>query len=184
MQVVQIEELDKKRVRIQLEDGCSFPLYKGESRKYGLQEGVELTREQFQEICQETLIKRARKRTMQLLEKMDRTEEQLRTKLKQGFYPEDIIEDVLENIERNGIYVDAKPLDVELPDSKDMMFYEVVMEERSMPSRARGEAACAENSYLVTGNIKHFPVERFIVTPREMMDIILADTEGGNRVIN
>ncbi len=97
---------------------------------------------------------------------------------------EDIIEDVLENIERNGIYVDAKPLDVELPDSKDMMFYEVVMEERSMPSRARGEAACAENSYLVTGNIKHFPVERFIVTPREMMDIILADTEGGNRVIN
>lgn len=98
MQVVQIEELDKKRVRIQLEDGCSFPLYKGESRKYGLQEGVELTREQFQEICQETLIKRARKRTMHLLEKMDRTEEQLRTKLKQGFYPEDIIEDAIDYV--------------------------------------------------------------------------------------
>lgn len=55
---------------------------------------------------------------------------------------EDIIEDVLENIERNGIYVDAKPLDVELPDSKDMMFYEVVMEERSMPSRARRGSVC------------------------------------------
>ena len=68
------------------------------SRKYGLQEGVELTREQFQEICQETLIKRARKRTMHLLEKMDRTEEQLRTKLKQGFYPEDIIEDAIDYV--------------------------------------------------------------------------------------
>ena len=95
MQVVQIEELDKKRVRVLLEDGYSFPLYKGEGRKYGLQEGVELTREQFQEIRQEILIKRARKRTMHLLERMDRTEDQLRTKLKQGFYPEDVIEDAI-----------------------------------------------------------------------------------------
>jgi hypothetical protein len=38
------------------------------------------------------------------------------------------------------------------------------MEER------KGEAA-----YLVTGNIKHFPEKPFIVTPREMLDIILKD---------
>lgn len=98
MQVVQMEELDKKRMRILLEDGCCFPLYKGECRRYGLQEGVELAQEQFEEIRQEILIKRARKRTMHLLEKMDRTESQLRTKLKQGCYPDDVIDDAIDYV--------------------------------------------------------------------------------------
>lgn len=95
MQVIQILELDKKRVRIRLENGCEFALYKGEGRQYGLQEGGELSREQYEDICREILIKRARKRTMHLLEKMDRTEEQLRTKLRQGYYPEEVIEDAI-----------------------------------------------------------------------------------------
>ncbi len=95
MQIVQIVELDKKRVRVRLDDGCSFPLYKGEKKQYGLQEGGELSQEQFEEIRREILIKRARRRTMHLLEKMDRTENQLRTKLRQGYYPEDVIEDAL-----------------------------------------------------------------------------------------
>lgn len=45
------------------------------------------------------------------------------------------------------------------------MFYEVVMEQRK-----------SSDAYLVTGNIKHFPVEPYVVTPKEMMDIILSDT--------
>jgi len=32
-----------------------------------------------------------------------------------------------------------------------------------------------EDAYLVTGNIKHFPVRPFIVTPRRMLDIILEE---------
>lgn len=95
MQIIQILELDKKRVRIRLEDGCEFALYKAEKRRYDLQEGRELSPAQFEEICQEILIKRARRRTMHLLEKMDRTESQLRTKLRQGYYPEDVIEDAI-----------------------------------------------------------------------------------------
>lgn len=73
---------------------------------------------------------------------------------------------VLDNIQKRGIYVDAKHIDIELPDPKDRVFYEVVMEGR------KTEDAC-----LVTGNIKHFPSKPFIVTPREMMDIILSDFE-------
>lgn len=98
MQVIGITELDKKRVRIHLEDGNGFALYKGEQRQYGLQEGKELSEEQFQEIRREILIKRARRRTMHLLEKMDRTENQLRTKLRQGYYPEDVIEDAIDYV--------------------------------------------------------------------------------------
>lgn len=95
MQVIQILELDKKRVRIRLEDGCEFALYKGERRQFDLQEGGELSKTQYEDICREVLIKRARRRVMHLLEKMDRTEEQLRTKLRQGYYPEDVIEDAI-----------------------------------------------------------------------------------------
>ena len=32
-----------------------------------------------------------------------------------------------------------------------------------------------DDAYLVTGNMKHFPKEPFIVTPREMLDIIMKD---------
>ena len=77
---------------------------------------------------------------------------------------EDIVRDVLESIKCQGIYVDAETIDIELPDPNDTVFYEVVMEKRK-----------TEDAYLVTGNIKHFPQKPFIVTPREMIDIILAD---------
>lgn len=33
-----------------------------------------------------------------------------------------------------------------------------------------------ENAYLITGNIKHFLKETFVVTPRQMLDIIENDT--------
>ena len=46
-------------------------------------------------------------------------------------------------------------------DPKDAVFYEVVMEMRQ-----------TDEAYLVTGNLKHFPVKHFIVTPREMLDIL------------
>ena len=43
-------------------------------------------------------------------------------------------------------------------DTNDVVFYEVAM------SR--------EDSYLVTGNIRHFPVDTRIVTPNELLKII------------
>lgn len=95
MQIIRISELDKKRVKIVLEDRTCFPLYKTEQRRYDLTEGEELSREKFQEIREDILIKRVRRRTMHLLERMDRTEAQLREKLRQGYYPEDIIENAI-----------------------------------------------------------------------------------------
>ena len=42
----------------------------------------------------------------------------------------DIVEDILMMFHDKGIYVDAESVDIELPDPKDRVFYEVVMEER------------------------------------------------------
>lgn len=41
------------------------------------------------------------------------------------------------------------------------------------------EARKEQNSYLMTSNIKHFPIRTFVVTPREMLDII-ERSEGNN----
>ena len=98
MQIQQFEKLDKKRVRVLLEDGNSFVLYYGEKKRYELEEGMELSEEIFQEITSEVLVPRARKRVMHLLERMDRTESQLRAKLKQGYYPEDVIDHYLDDL--------------------------------------------------------------------------------------
>lgn len=76
----------------------------------------------------------------------------------------DIIKDIIDSLENAGFYIDRDPIDIDLPDPKDRIFYEIVMKERN-----------ENDAYLVTGNIKHFPNEPFIVTPRKMLDIILSD---------
>ncbi len=80
-------------------------------------------------------------------------------------FTDKIVSEVIEAIKRRAIFADEERIDIELPDPKDRVFYEVVMEQRKN-----------SDAYLVTGNIKHFPVEPYVVTPKEMMDIILSDT--------
>ena len=79
-------------------------------------------------------------------------------------FSEKIIGNVINEIDRLGLYLDAETTNVIFPDPKDTVFYEIVMEKRK-----------TEDAYLVTGNIKHFPSEPFIVTPREMMTMIVND---------
>lgn len=60
------------------------------------------------------------------------------------------------------------PLETEEPflrDSDDKVFYEVVMAKKET---VQGD----EEAYLVTGNLKHFPVRTFIVTPAELISMI------------
>lgn len=76
-------------------------------------------------------------------------------------FPPKAIETFLEGFTKRGLFVDADSIDEILPDPKDVVFYEVVMEMRK-----------SEDAYLVTGNIKHFPSKTFVVTPREMLDIL------------
>ena len=76
-----------------------------------------------------------------------------------GFSKEKI-DAVLELIVKYGVEVFPKPTGEILIDMDDLIFYEVAMERRE------------DDSYLVTGNRKHYPVRDFIVTPAEMMEII------------
>ena len=75
-------------------------------------------------------------------------------------FSEKKINAVLDMIIKYGVEVFPKPTGEILIDMDALIFYEVAMENRD------------DESYLVTGNQKHYPVRDFIVTPAEMMEII------------
>ena len=77
--------------------------------------------------------------------------------------PDPIIKDIIDGIEENGLLVHADSIDIDMPDPKDIVFYEVTMKQRETDNE----------TYLVTGNIRHFPINTFIVTPRQMLDIMI-----------
>jgi putative PIN family toxin of toxin-antitoxin system len=76
-------------------------------------------------------------------------------------FKREIIELTVDAIIKRGFAVDAGPIEDVLPDPKDVVFYAVTLEQKKQ-----------DDAYLVTGNIKHFPKVNFVVTPREMLDII------------
>ncbi len=87
-----VESLGGGRYRISLENGTSFPLYKKELDQFEIREGEVLAPEHEAQIFRELLPKRARLCAMNYLQRMDRTEQQLRKKLETLLYPEEIAE--------------------------------------------------------------------------------------------
>ncbi len=95
MMVTAIEELSASRSRVYIDGEFAFVLYKGEVRGYRLCEGAEIAREEYDEILQEVLPRRAKLRAMKLLTAREYTGKQLYDKLKADLYPEEIVRDAL-----------------------------------------------------------------------------------------
>ena len=73
-------------------------------------------------------------------------------------FPSSLVKAVLNAITSVGLYMDRTESRELFPDPKDAVFYEVALSK--------------EDSYLVTGNIKHFPKSPIVVTPAEMLEIL------------
>ena len=73
-------------------------------------------------------------------------------------FPQEEISAVIDAFIEAGIHSDRVETEESATDPKDIVFYEVAM------SR--------DDSYLVTGNVKHFPKVERVVTPREMLEIL------------
>lgn len=71
------------------------------------------------------------------------------------------IETALAGLIKRGVFLDAAAVEDCVSDPDDAVFYQVVMEARE-----------TTDAYLVTGNLKHFPVKPYVVTPKEMLDIL------------
>jgi len=70
-----------------------------------------------------------------------------------------LIETVLKAIVADGLCLDRTTAkNVVFPDPKDVVFYEIALSK--------------DDSYLITGNIKHFPIRPFVVTPAEIVQIL------------
>jgi putative PIN family toxin of toxin-antitoxin system len=65
---------------------------------------------------------------------------------------------VLDFLTSDGEYIISMPQTTHFTDEDDKMFYELYK--------------TGEVDFLITGNIKHFPKEKNIVTPREFIEII------------
>ena len=96
--ITRIEELDKKRSKIYIDGEFAFVLYKGEITQYKLGESEQMEEQVYHAIRHDILPKRAKKRSLNLLQKRPYTEQKLREKLAEGYYPEAIIEEALEYV--------------------------------------------------------------------------------------
>jgi len=72
------------------------------------------------------------------------------------------IELLIQTIQVDGESLDrTMAYDEHFPDETDIVFYEVALSK--------------DDSFLVTGNVKHFPKKTFVITPAQMVEMIEND---------
>lgn len=92
MQITEIIPFGKTRCRVLTDGDLVFVVYKGELRRLHLTVGAELAEETIGKVLLPMLTRRARERLVFLLKDADKTEAELRRKLREGGYPESCIE--------------------------------------------------------------------------------------------
>ena len=101
--ITAVEEFDHKRTKVTLDFGeGAFLLYKGECRRFGIGQKQELSDEEYAEIRDDILIPRAKKRVLYYMKNADKTRHQIRQKLREGYYPEEVITAVMDFLDRYG----------------------------------------------------------------------------------
>ena len=72
--------------------------------------------------------------------------------------PESLVDTTIRQIKRDGVASERIHTEESFPDPTDIVFYEVALSK--------------DDSFLVTGNIKHFPQNPIVVTPSEFLRLI------------
>ena len=70
----------------------------------------------------------------------------------------ELVNDFLEFIKNNGEYIVSESQKILFTDEDDKIFYDVYKS--------------SDSEYIVTGNVRHYPQERNIITPREFIEIM------------
>lgn len=92
MYIVQTEAINTKKERIAFENGVECICFRSEIRKFCLEKDKEISDHEYEELMKDYIGKRAKKKAMDLLIRSDKTEKELRDKLKRECYPDFIIE--------------------------------------------------------------------------------------------
>ena len=115
MIITSLEPVGKTRVQVSIDGEKAFVLYRNEAYRMGIREGGSIPEKVYEEIMQEILPKRAKLRCMNILKSADKTEWQLRTRLRQGGYPKKV-EDIAIEYVRSFHYIDDVPGKEQTPD--------------------------------------------------------------------
>ena len=76
-------------------------------------------------------------------------------------FDNDEVDSFIESIKANSIFLEREQTIEEFIDEDDIVFYEIVLSARN-----------TMDAFLITGNIKHYPIRNYVVTPKEMIEII------------
>lgn len=102
--VLSIEPMRTKKLQITLESGLQFCLYRTEIKQLSLEEGAELDREEYRQLCREILLPRCKKRIGYLLQARDISSFEIRQKIGSD-YPAAVLEEAIDWFVQRG-YID------------------------------------------------------------------------------
>ncbi len=104
MRVLEIVKLDKKKAKVLFDNNESLVLYFGEIKKNGICPDEEIDDLLYDELY-DIVRKRARERSLYLLQSRDYSESDMRRKLTMSYYPVRIVDETLEFL-KNYSYID------------------------------------------------------------------------------
>lgn len=88
-------------------------------------------------------------------------------------FSEASINEIVNRIKEKAIFIEKEQTLEDFIDKDDIVFFEIVMSARS-----------TMDAYLITGNMKHYPIRSYIVTPAQMLEIIEKDKESIKKTDN
>ena len=92
MRVNQLIPYGKTRTKVLFDEGLVLLFYNGELKKLGLAADAEVDDAFYRETILPLLTKRAKERLVYILKSADKSETELRRRLREGFYPEEAID--------------------------------------------------------------------------------------------
>ena len=135
-----ITDFDKKRKKISLDDGrLIFLLYKGECAKLRLREGGELGEEELSRIYEDILRPRIKKRALYYLKASDKTEKEVRRKLRESLYPEELIDYALDFLKSHDFINDSRYAENYADEKKGRASKREILQKLRMKGVAREE---------------------------------------------
>lgn len=108
MVITKIENITKTKVKIYIDGEYAFSLYQKDIQLLQVEEGMELPEKIYEEILEKIILYRAKQKALALLEAQDRTRMELRNKLSEAGYREDIIDQTIAYIDSYGYLDDER----------------------------------------------------------------------------
>lgn len=101
MTVTDLKDISAKKQLIKTDEHFDFPLSTSDIKKYKIKKDMELSNDVLEDIKTSTLYPCALNRSLYLLKAKEYTEHEIRQKLSNSFFPEEIISSVINELKNN-----------------------------------------------------------------------------------